>query len=119
MNRLPTIMIGRRPKPGKLARGDRRAAGPAEQQHGQSEAGNEGGERSNTVCTYIGRKVVSPMIDMLAKTARLAKAIGRRSHRSGATIGASALRSCQMKAARAQKDDEGRDRIAGDGALDR
>ncbi len=32
------------------------------------------------------------------KTARLAKAIGRFSHRSGATIGASWRRSCQMKA---------------------
>ena len=56
------------------------------------------GERLSTVWTYIGRKVVRPMIAMLAKKmAMLEAAIGRRNQRSGATIGASARRSCQRK----------------------
>ncbi|MBB5537642.1 hypothetical protein [Rhizobium giardinii] len=90
MQRLPTIMIGRKPMRAKL-----RVAIVAP--HGQPKSSIVGakpatsGERLRTVCTYIGKKVVNPMIDMLAKnTAKFANAIGRFNHRPGVTMGASA-----------------------------
>ena len=53
-------------------------------------------ERFSTPCTYIGRKVVSPITAMPpSSVAELAEAIGRRAQSANATIGSAARRSCR------------------------